>query len=113
MPTVELLNAHSYTYGYGEKLQEKEARHEALEEALKDYGYNVTTLPVIIGQSGSHDHTTSYALAKIALEHGPAGKVLCKLHEHSVQTIHKILTSRRVLEREKTDKPRQKRPDPP
>ena len=51
---------------YGEKLQEKEARHEALEEAFKDYKYKVTTLPVIIGQSGSQHHTTSYALAKIA-----------------------------------------------
>ena len=38
---------------YEEKLQEKEAQHKALEEALKAYGYNVTTLPIIIGQSGS------------------------------------------------------------
>jgi len=28
-------------------------------------------------------------------------------------TFHKIFTSRRVLEREKTDKRRQNRPDPP
>ena len=34
-------------------LQEKGAQHKALEEALKDYGYNVTTLPIVIGQSGS------------------------------------------------------------
>ena len=33
---------------YEEKLQEKGAQHKALEEALKDYGYNVTTLPIII-----------------------------------------------------------------
>ncbi len=37
----------------------------------------------------------------------------CMLHEHSVLTFHKILTSRRVLEREKTDNSRQNRPDPP
>ena len=53
------------------------------------------------------------ALAKIGIEHGPANKVMSKLHEHSVLTFHKILTSRRVLEREKTDKNRQNRPDPP
>jgi len=35
---------------YEENLQEKEAQHTALEEALKDYGYNVTTLPMIIGR---------------------------------------------------------------
>ena len=61
---------------YEEKLQEKGAQHKALqlqlEEALKDYGYNVTTLPRIIGQSGSQYHTTSDALAKIGIEHGPA-----------------------------------------
>ena len=98
---------------YEEKLQEKGAQHKALEEALKDYGHKVTTLPIIIGQSGSQYHTTSDALAKIGIEHGPASKVMCKLHEHSVLTFHKILTSRRVLEREKTDKRRQNRPDPP
>ena len=52
-------------------------------------------------------------LSKIGIEHGPASKVMSKLHEHSVLTFHKILTSRRVLEREKSDKSRQNRPDPP
>jgi len=70
------------------KLQEKGAQHKALEEALKDYGYDVTTLPMIIGQSGSQYHNTSNALAKIGIEHGLAGasKVTSKLHEHSVLT---------------------------
>ncbi len=98
---------------YEEKLQEKGAQHKALEEALKDYGYNVTTLLIIIGQSGSQYHTTSDALAKIGVEHGPANKGMSKLHKHSVLIFHKILTSRRVLEREKTDKCRQNRPHPP
>ena len=61
----------------------------------------------------SQYHTTSDALAKIGIEHGPASKVMSRLHEHSVLTFHKILTSRRVLEREKSDKSRQNRPDPP
>ncbi len=60
----------------------------------------ITTLPVIIGQSGSWYHTTSFALAQIGIEHGPANKVMSELHEHSVLTFHKTLTSRRVLERE-------------
>ena len=34
---------------YEEKLQEKGARHKALEEVLKDYRYNVTTFSVIMG----------------------------------------------------------------
>ena len=98
---------------YEEKLQGKEAQHEALEAAPKDYGYIVTPLPMIIGQSGSQYHTTSFALAQIGVEHGPTNKVVSKLHEHSVLTFHKILTSRRVLERGKTDKTRHNRHDPP
>ncbi len=97
---------------YEEKLQEKGAQHKALAEALKEYGYNVTTLP-IIRQSGSQCHTTSDALAKIGVEHGLASKIMSKLHEHSVLTFHKILTSRRVPEREKTHKRIRNRPDPP
>ena len=38
---------------------------------------------------------------------------MSKLHEHAVLTFHKILRSRRVLEKEKTDKSTQYRPDPP
>ncbi len=38
---------------------------------------------------------------------------MSKLHEHSVLAFHKILQSRCVLEREKTDKSTQNRPDPP
>ena len=37
-------------------------------------------------------------------DYGPASKVMFKLHEYSVLTFHKILTSRRLLEKEKTDK---------
>ena len=77
------------------------------------YGDNVTIWPMIIGQSGSQYHTRCDALAKIGVEHGPARKFMSKLHAHSVLTFHKILTSRRVLEREKADKSRQNRPDPP
>ena len=43
---------------YEEKLQEKGAQHKALEEALKDYGYNVTTLPTIIGRSSKDWYRT-------------------------------------------------------
>ena len=57
--------------------------------------------------------TTSDALARIGIEHGPASKVMSKLHKHCALTFHNLLTCRRVLEREKTDKNRQNRPDPP
>ena len=81
-------------------------QHAALEAALKDYGYNIT-LPIIIGQPGSQYHNTSSALAQIGIEHGPASKVMSKLHEHCVLAFHKILTSRRVLERKREDRQNQ------
>ena len=59
---------------YEEKLQDKGAQHRALEEALKDYGYNLITLPIIIGQSGSQYHTSD-ALAKFGIEQAPANKL--------------------------------------
>ncbi len=118
--TLEGGHCSDTRYAYEEKLQlqEKGAQHKALEEALKDYGYNVSTLPIIIGQFGSQYYTTSDALAKPGriyhgIEHGATSKVMSKLHEHSVLTFHKILTSRRVLEKENTDKSTQNRPDPP
>ena len=97
---------------YEDKLQEKGAQHKALDQALKDYSYNVTTLPIIIAQSGSQYHATSDALTKVRIQHGPTSKVTSKLHEHFVLTLHKILTFRKLLEREMTDQSRQNRPDP-
>jgi len=97
---------------YQGSLQEKKAQHEAMEGALKDDGYYVTTLPTIIGQFGSQCHATCYAIAKIGIKHGPASTVMSKLHEHAALTFHKILTPCGVLKREKTDNTRQNRPNP-
>lgn len=44
----------------------------------------------------------SHAVAKIGIEHGPAGKLMSKLHEHSVPTVQKILTDKQINQ-----------PDPP
>ena len=75
---------------YEEKLQEKQAQHKALEEALKDHGYNVNYRTIWV--TVSHYIRRS---SKFGIEHGPAGKVMSNLHEHSILTFHKILTSRR------------------
>ena len=84
---------------YTDKLQEKEAQHQALQAALQEYGYNVTTLPIILGVSGSHYHTTTDALKQIGIEHTQADSLMLKLHEHAVTTLHTIVMSRRVLQR--------------
>ena len=83
---------------YEEKLEEKEAQHTALEVALKEYGYDVTVLPIILGVSGSIYKTTKHALGQLGIEHGPANKLMRKLHEHAIITLGKIVRSRRALE---------------
>ena len=83
---------------YEDKLREKQTQHQALQKALQDYGYKVTVLPVILGFSGSHFETTTYALKQLGIGHGPAATLLNKLHEHAVTTLHNTVVSRRVRE---------------
>ena len=74
----------------------------SLKAALQSYGYSVTTLPIILGVSGSHYHTTTDALKQIVIEHTQANSLLLKLYEHAehaVTSLHNIVMSRRVLER--------------
>ena len=79
-----------------EKLQEKEGQHQGLQTALEDHGYQVSTIPIILGVSGSHFHTTTQAFKQIGLSHYAAKTLLLKLHEHSITCLHSIVTSRRV-----------------
>lgn len=83
--------AHWLDTRYEEELQEKGAQHKAMEELLKDYGCNVTTLSINVGDSGSHYHTTCYAPAKIGIEYRPASDMTSRFEEHSVLTFHEML----------------------
>ena len=94
---------------YEDKLKEKESQHQALQEALEDYGYKVAVLPVILGFSGSHFHTTIHAFKQLGIEHSAMTSLMRKLYEHAVTSLHNIVVSRRVLERSSQRK--QSRPD--
>ena len=91
---------------YEDKLKEKEDQHLILQTALEDHGYQVLTLPIILGVSGSHFHTTTQAFKQLGLSHDAAKTLLFKLHEHSITCLHSIVTSRRVLERTQNTKVR-------
>lgn len=84
---------------YEDKLKEKEGQHMMLQTALEGHGYQVQTLPIIIGVSGSHFHTTTQALNQLGSSYDAAKTLLLKLHEHSITCLHNIVTSSRVLER--------------
>ena len=79
-------------------------QHQALQTALQDYGYNVITVPIILGVSGAQCHTTTDALKQLGIERSQASTLMLKLHEHAVTSLHKLVISRRVLERvQRTD----------
>ena len=82
---------------YEYKLREKQTQHQALQEALQDYRYTVTVLPVTLGFSGSHFETTTYALKQLGMRHGPAAILLNSLHELLSQ-LYTTNVSRRALE---------------
>ena len=83
---------------YTHKLQGKEAQHQVLQTALQDYGYNVTTLPIImrvIWVTLPHHYR---CLMQIGTEHTQANSLLLKLHEYAVTSLHNTVMSRRVSE---------------
>ena len=92
---------------YEEKLQDKEAQHQELHAALTDVGYNVATLPIILGFSGSNYHATTDALAQLGIEHKQAEKVMLKVHEHAKISLQSIIMSRRALEGKREGKQKQ------
>lgn len=54
-----------------------------LQTALEDHGYQILTLPIILGVSGSHFHTTKQAFKQLRLRCDAAKTLLLELHEHS------------------------------
>ena len=58
-----------------------------------------TTLPIILGVSGSQYHITTDGLQQIGIEHTQADSLMLKLHEHAVTALHNIVILRRVLKR--------------
>ena len=73
--------------------------------------HGITVLPIILGVSGSIYKTTKHALGQLGIEHGPANKLMRKLHEHAIVTLGKIVRSRRALEG-KTNKGHKRNRDP-
>ena len=69
---------------YEDKLKEKEGQHQALQTALEDHGHQVSTLPIILGVSGSHFHSTTDAFKQLGIGHDAINTLMIKLHEHSI-----------------------------
>ena len=76
---------------YEDNLQEKQAQHEALAEALKDYGHSVLHGLLVTYWSIRVAIPHCIIPTKVGAEHGPASKVLSKLHQYSVVTFCKTV----------------------
>ena len=59
---------------YLEKVKEKGQQHAKLEEALRLYGYNVTSLTYICGSTGSQYHSSNH-YDTMRIEHSVAKKL--------------------------------------
>ena len=98
---------------YLEKVKEKEQQHARLEESLRTYGYDVTSLTYICGCTGSQYHSSNDTIRLLGIEHLAAKKLRDKIHEHSIACVDK-LKSRRMLERSSYRQNRKRpRADPP
>ena len=69
---------------YLEKVKEKGQQHAKLEEALRLYGYDVTSLTYICGCTGSQYHSSNDTIRMLGIEHLVAKKLRDKIHEHSI-----------------------------
>ena len=96
------------------KVKEKGQQHAKLEEALRLYGYDVTSLTYICGCTGSQYHSSNDTICMLGIEHLVAKKLRDKIHEHSIACADKLLKSRRMLERSSHGQSRKRpRADPP
>ena len=99
---------------YLEKVKEKGQQHARLEEALRLYGYDVTSLTYICGCTGSQYHSSNDTIRMLGIEHLVAKKLRDKIHEHSIACADKLMKSRRMLERSSYRQNRKRsRADPP
>ena len=84
---------------YLEKVREKGQQHAKLEEALRLYGYNITSLTYICGSTESQYHSSNDTMRTLGIEHSVAKKLRDKSHGHIIACADKLMKSKRMLER--------------
>ena len=73
------------------KVEEKGQQHARLEEALRLYGYDVTSLTYICGCTGSQYHSSNDTIRMLGIKHLVAKKFRDKIHEHSIACADKLM----------------------
>ena len=84
---------------YLEKVREKGQQHAKLEEALRLYGYNITSLTYICGSTESQYHSSNDTMHTLGIEHSVEKKLRDKSHGHIIACADKLMKSKRMLER--------------
>ena len=76
-----------------DKLNGKEGRHQAIQTALEDHGYRISTLPITLGGSGSHFYTTTDAFKQLGAGRNAMNTLISKLEllKHVIMCLHNIL----------------------
>ena len=83
---------------YTDKYTRKELQHAKLQTLLKQQGYEVILLPLVLGVTGAIYKTNVTALNSLGIERDKAKKLLKELHLHAVLTHHTIIKLRKKLE---------------
>ena len=102
---------------YEAKLEEKRTQHSQLQAALQSYGYDVTLIPMVLGNTGTVYTTNLEGLMQLGMSRDKGKKLLGQLHTHAVTCTHNIVKSRRFLERQvlqqRHHRRKRRRYDPP
>ena len=99
---------------YLEMAKEKTQQHAKLEEALRLYGYDVTSLSYICGSTGSQYHSSNNTIRMLGIEHSGAKKLRNRIHELTITCADKLMKFWRMLERSSRGQNRKRpRADPP
>jgi hypothetical protein len=103
---------------YLDKLADKQQQHSQLLHIMKTQGYNAMVLPIILGSMGSLYKPLIHTLMELGVPNNRRKKLMAKLHEHSILSLHQIIKLRRVLEQTPSgphghQQRKKKPPDPP
>ena len=85
---------------YKHKLMKKQAQHAKLETALKNRGFNVETLPIILGSTGGVFHSNIDNMLASGISREQATMLLTTLSKHAREYMQAFITARRALERQ-------------
>ena len=97
--TIQLVEVgYCSDFSWKRKLEEKQAQHVALAQALTEAGWKVETHYIILGNCGTIYKPTLATLQDLGLTAAQATTLCNELNIHAIFLLHEIVCARRELE---------------